>query len=90
MATVPKANYDDGIVSDPVTAATQKGADNYDQENAKSQKEMEARDQQTIEKVKGVAKKVKSALGFASGGKVSQLKKANGIAKRGLTRGKTV
>ena len=36
----------------------------------------------------GVKAKIKRNYGMKSGGKVSQLSKANGIAKRGLTRGK--
>jgi hypothetical protein len=38
----------------------------------------------------GMAKKMSKGCGYASGGKVSQLAKANGIAVRGKTKGRNV
>jgi hypothetical protein len=38
----------------------------------------------------GMAKKMSKGCGYASGGKVSQLAKANGIAVRGKTKGKNI
>ena len=90
MAKVEKATYDDGYVTDSVTKDTQKGYDNYEKTGQKAQKDREAQDQKMVDTVKSGIQKAKSALGFAKGGKVSQMKKSNGIAQRGLTRGKIV
>jgi len=38
----------------------------------------------------GMAKKMSKGCGYASGGKVAQLSKANGVAVRGKTRGKII
>ena len=38
----------------------------------------------------GMAKKMSKGCGYASGGKVSQLAKANGIAKQGKSKGKII
>ena len=77
------------IVDDKETAKTQKGYANYEADNAKKQREMEAKDAKFKETIKSGVEKVKSALGFKKGGSVkrsSASKRADGIAIRGRTR----
>ena len=82
---------DDGTVSDEVTKETQKGYSNYEADNSKKQREMEAKDAKFKETVKSGVEKVKSALGFKKGGKVSSAsKRADGCAIKGKTKGRMV
>jgi hypothetical protein len=87
--TIPKGQYyDDGTVSDAVTKETQKGYSNYDNENARAQKARDAEDQKFKDTVKSGVDRVKKAFGMKKGGKVSSASsRADGIAKRGKTRG---
>ena len=76
------------IMNDEVTKENQKGYANYEAENAKKQKEMEAKDAKFTDTIKSGVKKVKGMLGLKSGGSVSSAsKRADGCAIRGKTRG---
>lgn len=83
MATKAQQN-DDGTVSDSVTKENQKGAANYEADNARKQREMEAKDEKFKQKVKSGVEKVKGAMGFSKGGSASS--RADGCAIRGKTR----
>jgi len=86
MATKAQLN-DDGTVSDDTTKENQKGYANYEADNAKKQREMETKDAKFKETVKSGVEKVRSVMGFKSGGKVSSAsKRADGCAIRGKTR----
>jgi hypothetical protein len=85
MATKAQLN-DDGTVSDSVTKENQKGYANYEADNTKKQREMETKDAKIKESVKTGVEKVRSVMGFSKGGSASS--RADGIAKRGKTRGK--
>lgn len=76
------------ILNDKETAKTQKGYANYEKEQQRAQKEMEAKDEQFKQKVKSGFEKVKSAVGFSKGGSAS--KRADGCAIRGKTKGRMV
>ena len=85
MVTKAKLN-DDGTVSDSVTKENQKGYANYEADNAKKQREMETKDAKFKESVKTGVEKIRGVMGFSKGGSASS--RADGIAKRGKTRGK--
>jgi hypothetical protein len=85
MATKAQMN-DDGTVSDSVTKENQKGYANYEADNTKKQREMETKDAKIKETVKQGVEKVRGVMGFSKGGSASS--RADGIAKRGKTRGK--
>lgn len=76
------------IMNDEVTKENQKGYANVEAENAKKQKEMEAKDAKFTDTIKSGVKKVRGMLGLKSGGSVSSAsKRADGCAIRGKTRG---
>jgi hypothetical protein len=83
MATKSQQN-DDGTVSDSVTKETQKGYANYEAENTKKQKEMEAKDAKFKETIKQGVEKVRGVLGMRKGGTASA--RADGCAIRGKTK----
>ncbi len=85
MATKAQQN-DDGTVSDSVTKENQKGYANYEADNTKKQREMETKDAKFKESVKTGVEKIRGVMGFSKGGSASS--RADGIAKRGKTRGK--
>jgi hypothetical protein len=85
MATKAQMN-DDGTVSDSVTKENQKGYANYEADNTKKQREMETKDAKIKETIKQGVEKVRGVMGFSKGGSASS--RADGIAKRGKTRGK--
>jgi hypothetical protein len=85
MATKAQLN-DDGTVSDSVTKENQKGYANYEADNTKKQREMETKDAKFKESVKTGVEKIRGVMGFSKGGSASS--RADGIAKRGKTRGK--
>jgi hypothetical protein len=85
MATKAQMN-DDGTVSDSVTKENQKGYANYEADNTKKQREMETKDAKIKETIKQGVEKVRGVMGFSNGGSASS--RADGIAKRGKTRGK--
>ena len=85
MATKAQMN-DDGTVSDSVTKENQKGYANYEADNTKKQREMETKDAKIKESVKTGVEKIRGVMGFSKGGSASS--RADGIAKRGKTRGK--
>ena len=85
MATKAQLN-DDGTVSDSVTKENQKGYANYEADNTKKQREMETKDAKIKETIKQGVEKVRGVMGFSKGGSASS--RADGIAKRGKTRGK--
>jgi hypothetical protein len=85
MATKAQMN-DDGTVSDSVTKENQKGYANYEADNTKKQREMETKDAKIKETIKQGVEKVRGVMGFSKGGSASA--RADGIAKRGKTRGK--
>ena len=85
MATKAQLN-DDGTVSDSVTKENQKGYANYEADNTKKQREMETKDAKIKESVKTGVEKIRGVMGFSKGGSASS--RADGIAKRGKTRGK--
>jgi hypothetical protein len=85
MATKAQLN-DDGTVSDSVTKENQKGYANYEADNTKKQREMETKDAKIKESVKTGIEKIRGVMGFSKGGSASS--RADGIAKRGKTRGK--
>ena len=58
--------------------------DHYKRETA----ENEATSKAVTDTLMYIPRKIKKAIGFRKGGKVSQLAKANGIAVRGKSRGK--
>jgi len=90
MATKAKLN-DDGTVSDEVTKETQRGYSNYEADNAKKQREMEAKDAKFKETIKSGVEKIRGVMGFAKGGKVSSAsKRADGCAIKGKTKGRMV
>jgi len=77
------------IINDVETQKNQQGSANYEAENAKKQKEMEAKDAKFTDTIKSGVKKVRGMLGLKSGGSVSSAsKRADGIAVKGKTRGK--
>jgi hypothetical protein len=76
------------IMNDAVTKENQKGYENYEAENAKKQKEMEAKDAKFTNTIKSGVKKVRGMLGLKSGGSVSSAsKRADGCCVKGKTRG---
>ena len=76
------------IMNDEVTKENQKGYANVEAENAKKQKEMEAKDAKFTETIKSGVKKVRGMLGLKSGGSVSSAsKRADGCCVKGKTRG---
>jgi hypothetical protein len=77
------------IINDVETQKNQQGSANYEAENAKKQKEMEAKDAKFTDTIKSGVKKVRGMLGLKAGGSVSSAsKRADGIATKGKTRGK--
>lgn len=77
------------IINDVETQKNQQGSANYEVENAKKQKEMEAKDAKFTDTIKSGVKKVRGMLGLKSGGSVSSAsKRADGVAVKGKTRGK--
>lgn len=87
MATKAQQN-DDGTVSDSVTKETQKGYANYEADNAKKQREMEAKDAKFKETIKSGVEKVRGVMGFKKGGTASS--RADGCAIKGKTKGRMV
>ena len=85
MATKAQLN-DDGTVSDSVTKENQKGYANYEADNTKKQREMETKDAKIKESIKTGVEKIRGVMGLSKGGSASS--RADGIAKRGKTRGK--
>ena len=86
MATKPLQQDEQGrIMGDTETANTQKGYSNYEKELENKQKQLDAEDAKMVETARKVKEKIKSVLPFKSGGYV---RSADGIAKRGKTRGK--
>lgn len=83
MATKAQQN-NDGTVSDSVTKENQKGYANYEADNTKKQREMEAKDAKFKETVKSGVEKVRGVMGFSKGGSASS--RADGCAIRGKTR----
>jgi hypothetical protein len=83
---------DDGTVSDPVTKENQKGYAAYEAENAKKQRDMEAKDAKTKSKMESLMKFGSDLLSRpvekkAKGGKIkSASARADGCAIRGKTR----
>jgi hypothetical protein len=77
------------IINDVETQKNQQGSANYEAENAKKQKEMEAKDAKFTDTIKSGVKKVRGMLGLKAGGSVSSAsKRADGVAVKGKTRGK--
>lgn len=90
MATKPLQQDEEGrIMNDTETKKAQKGYSNYEKENQQAQKEMETKDAKFKESVKSGFEKVRGALGFKKGGKVSCCR-GDGIAKKGKTKGRMV
>ena len=88
MATKPMQD-EEGRVVDPQTRKNQQGYENYEREQSDAQREREAKDERMLEKARKVKEKIKSVLPFKNGGMVSSAsKRADGIAKRGKTKGK--
>jgi hypothetical protein len=79
------------IMNDDVTKENQKGYENYEAENTKKQKEMEAKDAKFTDTIKSGVKKVRGMLGLKSGGSVSSAsKRADGCCIKGKTKGRMV
>ena len=85
MAKPLQQDEEGRIINDTETEKTQKGYANYEAENAKKQREMETKDAKFKESIKQGVEKVRGVLGLRTGGYV---RAADGIAKRGKTRGK--
>ena len=87
MAKPLQQDEEGRIINDTETAKTQKGHANYEADNAKKQRELEAKDEEFKQKVKSGVEKVKNVFGFKKGGKVSSAsKRADGCCIRGKTR----
>lgn len=86
MAKPLQQDSEGRIMNDTETEKAQKGYANYEAENAKKQREMETKDAKFKETLKQGVEKVRGVLGMKKGGTASA--RADGIAKRGKTRGK--
>ena len=84
MAKPLQQDSEGNIINDVETAKNQKGAATYEADNAKKQREMEAKDAKFKESVKSGVEKVRSVIGFSKGGSASS--RADGCAIRGKTR----
>jgi hypothetical protein len=91
MAKPLQQDSEGNIINDVETQKNQQGSANYEAENAKKQKEMEAKDAKFTDTIKSGVKKVRGMLGLKSGGSVSSAsKRADGCAIKGKTRGRMV
>jgi hypothetical protein len=91
MAKSLQQDSEGNIINDVETQKNQKGYDNYEADNTKKQREMDAKDAKFKDTVKSGVDKVRGALGFKKGGSVSSAsKRADGIAVKGKTRGRIV
>jgi hypothetical protein len=86
MAKPLQQDSEGNIINDVETAKNQKGAAAYEADNTKKQREMETKDAKIKETVKQGVEKVRGMMGFSKGGSASS--RADGIAKKGKTRGK--
>lgn len=77
MAKPLQQDEEGKIINDVETQKTQKAYDKYEADNAKKQSERDAKDKETV-------KKIKSFIGFKRGGSASS--RADGCAIRGKTR----
>jgi len=73
------------IMNDTVTKETQKGNANYEADNAKKQRDMEAKDAKFKDTVKSGVEKVRNMIGMKKGGTASA--RADGCAVKGKTKG---
>jgi hypothetical protein len=79
------------IMNDVETEKSQKGYANYEADNAKKQREMEAKDAKVKETVKQGVEKIRGMFGMKKGGKVSSAsKRADGCCVKGKTKGRMV
>ncbi len=88
MAKPLQQDEEGKIVNDKETAKAQKGYDSHEADNARKQREMEARDEKLKQKVKSGVEKVRGVMGFSKGGSASS--RADGCAIKGKTRGRMV
>jgi hypothetical protein len=88
MAKPLQQDEEGKIVNDKETAKAQKGYDSYETDNARKQREMEAKDEKFKQKVKSGVEKVKGVMGFSKGGSASS--RADGCAIKGKTKGRMV
>ena len=86
MAKVLQQDSEGRIMNDTETAKTQKGYATYEKDQRESQKKIESEDAKVKDTIKQGVEKVRGVLGFNKGGSASA--RADGIAKRGKTRGK--
>ena len=91
MAKPLQQDSEGNIINDVQTAKNQKGAANYEAENARKQAEMEAKDEATKSKYMNLMKSgldmLSRPIKKAKGGSVgSASKRADGCAIRGKTR----